>query len=1581
MLRKLQIFTGALAVVAVFGVATPKAEAGWGISWSDLNPVTWFADKVTGGKSTEIVEGAVKDIVRKPERLLLPPGTAILLDNGDEIAQIAASTNIAIVTTEVAVDVASKLPEEAVVLPVGTAVIVNGIHGVVQSNNSGTENGEASSGSAGASSTFLVKVGDKSYKNGDTITIQQGATSTATVAWNTHEGSQCVFRSNLGVKRDLAASGSFQQAVPGASYDWEMTCGYYDDNIGEGGYVTSLDAQVHFVVQNALGDAIDHSSNTAQFAIAATPQIITLGEATTLSWSIHPAFVNADGRDVKDCKLEVNDAGGWRTVGAWSYDDMKGADNIFRTEDRPKKTGTLQYALGCNYWLRRPNVIPGDEGVPGYEKTFISVQVNPATTSDAAATDAAPATLTFTATPETTVARGTDVTLSWNYTDASKLCLTGGDWTVDDVKTYGGANLVVVGDDDVKRLKPQGSFKFIDIGNNAPEITEYTFGIACWNGSANVEKSITINVTDDSGTESATATSGTSAKNLLTFSAEAVNADDIVSNTNGVLRVKRGSDVKLTWEYFYVSYQCTPSGIGFSVDDVRKTNPELVTSNNMLVPRGGSYVIRAIGNGNDNSVQTYTIECDGVEKVINIGIVDDAGSAASGNDSGDGADATGSAAGSDTTGGSSAGSATNEAGRQPLTFTVKGGTKLNGIFPVKTNEPFTLQWSTDPRNVCLPGGDWSLDDVRRTSPGLVMDRFVIGGEYTEADDALRPTGEYTITLADVGPATFELRCMKRFDWLKLSARKAIVTVTASAGGETTGTAGTTGAAGTGGTDTGTTAQQGNYITDFTVAPDAIAHDGAVTAAYTVAVPQEELRCMLSGKRDGDARAVEIQKTTFGESDYGNERTRTRTIALGQMVGDGIVHVSLACVPTSGSATADTQTRDVRVGTTAGIRQFTVDQFHLAKPGNVQLSWDTFGMKSCDVDKKVLDGRRVFITPRRFWTGDAGQHYVGEGVTQFTLTCVPEDGSAVQKKTLTVSVGNYASGQAIDGTGSASDPETVTYTNYCPTDVSSAYDRIIHFSQRLEVGGQKETVSADIPAGEYKVWLTASDSFDQRSDQDQSNERYYVEFFNAEGKVVAETDPSDDIADGDGANVATVMTMVGEGLVLNKPITLVAAVHADGGNASVNPGCIVLKRVDVPDESSETGASSAAVASGTEASGTTGTEGAVQSDNNAIVTVAAPDGAAYSEQNNQITARSGEQYTIDWRGYLNTTSQVRRNCSVEVDGTTVAGPQGEGRYVYTVPDHNTVVHVTCIKKPFLYFISREKVFTTTFVVDLPGTTEADSGAVTVVAGPVEGRDFTFAATNVVKKGDAVTFALDYSVRTDGTVCSVAGPADVNITGITKNQGGTIAQTITQATSYTMTCAKDGQSQTKQITVDASTAEVSEASTGASTTTAGSTTTDGTTTGSSASAASRSFAQTSGNDCKVRWEQNVSGNFASPQGVTQALCDTNSGTVTVRVAKDDPHYYTWSTAYYTTDGNALSQSTTVHGERDASGQWVVGAGDVVIPQSSGVNYIATYTCTRSGDGWQCGCSQDGACSEPKRGNFIWYLTGYEGGAVAR
>ncbi len=126
------------------------------------------------------------------------------------------------------------------------------------------------------------------------------------------------------------------------------------------------------------------------------------------------------------------------------------------------------------------------------------------------------------------------------------------------------------------------------------------------------------------------------------------------------------------------------------------------------------------------------------------------------------------------------------------------------------------------------------------------------------------------------------------------------------------------------------------------------------------------------------------------------------------------------------------------------------------------------------------------------------------------------------------------------------------------------------------------------------------------------------------------------------------------------------------------------------------------------------------------------------------------------------------------------------------------------------------------------------------------------------------------------------------------------------------------------------------------------------------------------CKAPLPQALGANLTQGDFM-QPYCEGD--TVSVDIGKNGDKYYIWHEAYYTEDGSNFTKKVEVSGQRDATGKWIVGNGRVSIPLNGQRNYVAAYTCLLQGRTWQCGCSDDGICSDPARNRFIWSVSGYQ------
>ncbi len=730
--------------------------------------------------------------------------------------------------------------------------------------------------------------------------------------------------------------------------------------------------------------------------------------------------------------------------------------------------------------------------------------------------------------------------------------------------------------------------------------------------------------------------------------------------------------------------------------------------------------VQGVGHGGGATVTstvtantTYRADCQRGNKTtaeVTVVTFDEGGNAVIGSAGGSGAVGSDSDSASDS---SDASSASDDGAAPAFTFTVNG--KSDQV-KLPAGQHFTLQWSMQPSDgmVCDPSGAWDIDMVRKKDSSLIT--YLI--PVVNLVPKLKPVG--TLQVSGVTQtATFTLVCRNRGDIVGITKKKRSVTVIidgdgADAGGGTVGDAAD-----------GQVESVPDLITVLKAEPETVPSGGVVDITFGAVAGAT---CEIFAQKEGLSARHSIQRGDY----YAQDQTYTRPYEIGQLLGDGLVTITMTCTKKDGNVTKmQQQSVQVRVGATAGIRYFTADRYHLDAPGKVWISYETFGMKSCKVSKKELDNKGQFREAKKakLWSTTDGSYSV-EKTTEFILTCTPEDESGVQRKTLTVSVGGYTGSVPIEGT------ENAQYTQYCPFNIDhgNGIDYMAYFSQRLEWAGQKDVVNGvSVPAGKYTLLATSSDTYDGRSDAGaQPNERYYIEFYDKNGGVVAKSDVSEDLND---ATVHGAVTLQQE-IVLDRPVTSLAAVHADGENGSFNPGCVLLKR--------------------------------------------------------------SEPYT------------------------DAADAQAQG--------------------------------------DVSGSGAAAQGA----------------------NGDATGAA---HALTNGA-CERSIPAT--------------ARTA----------------------------------------------------------------------------------FATAYRPRISRCD--SGSVVARIGGTDGIYYTWHTAYYTVDGKNFSQQVAVEGQKDATGQWIVGEGTVALPgiDNGTTNYVIAYTCKYVGGTWDCGCAADGgACTDPAAGRYIWQATGVHVDTAAR
>ncbi len=685
-------------------------------------------------------------------------------------------------------------------------------------------------------------------------------------------------------------------------------------------------------------------------------------------------------------------------------------------------------------------------------------------------------------------------------------------------------------------------------------------------------------------------------------------------------------------------------------------------------------------------------------------------------------------------------------------FTVNGASDSITVAP---GSDLSIAWNyADDRSHCRAYNGWTVAGIKAIDESLVKvvegkDKLTVKGSLTWSNfGSTAASGDQVVLALDcwrVGTNTNDTRT---------------VIITFSDTGTTTDPADTSGDPSTAGT----------FISSFDVTPESVESGGSVTATWAV-VDKKPMRCRLvaSQRTSSGSRAIEL----IPRAVYYEATAYSKTFAL-HGFEDGTVHVSLACYDLADATITEVRTKDVRVGGTAGIRYFTANKPHLTDPGYVLLSWDFYGMKSCKVSRKGMENNSAYVRARaavksidlQTWSSQEELMYVDQ-TTEFTLTCTPrKSGEAEHKKTLTVVVGDHIGTTAVDGT------ENAQYINYCPFKTGSSRDIIVRFTQRLEWAGQKDVISGiTIPRGVYEVYLSASDSFDGRHNQDQPNERYYVAFYGKNGEAIVQTNPTTDLktveAQGHAEGVGRV--------VLSQDAYSVAAVHSDGENASLNPGCMLAKYV-----------------------------GSVDTENT---------------QDKDV---------------------VQTACTADVklcaDGRTYVGRDPKNNCEFRQCPNDTTTTTTGTKN----------------------TTTTTIGASTEVG------------TSPTSPVSPVTRDLRHS-------CETRVPSELN-------------ETLTNGAA-----------------------------------------------------------------------------------IIDVYCD--GGSPIAVVGEDRDTIYTWNTAYYTTDGSNFTNSVPVSGTMDSTGQWVIGRGEIQLPADGGQQYVATYTCKRSGNQWQCGCTGSGVCSDPAAGRFIWYVAGYE------
>ncbi len=141
------------------------------------------------------------------------------------------------------------------------------------------------------------------------------------------------------------------------------------------------------------------------------------------------------------------------------------------------------------------------------------------------------------------------------------------------------------------------------------------------------------------------------------------------------------------------------------------------------------------------------------------------------------------------------------------------------------------------------------------------------------------------------------------------------------------------------------------------------------------------------------------------------------------------------------------------------------------------------------------------------------------------------------------------------------------------------------------------------------------------------------------------------------------------------------------------------------------------------------------------------------------------------------------------------------------------------------------------------------------------------------------------------------------------------------------------------------------------------------------------------CSFAWPDSLTDKFAQPKdifgfGATNNVigriqCQLENKVRIIAGQKDNNRYYTWKKAYYTEDGLRFTKSVELEGKTDSTGRWIVGearADFVFDGDVSKDNYVATYTCVYTDEGWKCGCKSATECSDPSAGKTIWYLNAF-------
>jgi len=106
--------------------------------------------------------------------------------------------------------------------------------------------------------------------------------------------------------------------------------------------------------------------------------------------------------------------------------------------------------------------------------------------------------------------------------------------------------------------------------------------------------------------------------------------------------------------------------------------------------------------------------------------------------------------------------------------------------------------------------------------------------------------------------------------------------------------------------------------------------------------------------------------------------------------------------------------------------------------------------------------------------------------------------------------------------------------------------------------QDFSVSANIPSGTYDVYLEAYDGHADRGSENQSREKFFVEFL-GDGRMIARSQASDDVPDG--RDDAFVTSRTDKNLVIDSSVSALQIVHAargvEGESESVSPTCMML----------------------------------------------------------------------------------------------------------------------------------------------------------------------------------------------------------------------------------------------------------------------------------------------------------------------------------------------------------------------------------------------------------------------------------------